>query len=278
MFPFLVHARPKVNLFLHITGKRDDGYHLLDSLVVFPAGIEDSIIFNEGDSFSVKGEFAHLLGDEKNNLIMRALQSFPDAGPCAITLDKVIPPGAGLGGGSSDAAATIFALENIHDRLDYDVLDDLLLKLGADVPVCYEASPSRIQGIGDVITPVSTLPSFHIVLAWPGVPSFTKDVFGAFDRDYSPLLSILPPLKTQDDLLDFLQETQNDLTDAAEATCPPIATARKAMASQTGCALARMTGSGSCVFGLFKNEEDAKNACASLSSQNPDWWVRQGTF
>lgn len=272
-----LQARPKVNLFLHVTGKRDDGYHLLDSLVVFPDGINDTLTFDDGDYFTLRGEFAPLLtGDDQDNLVLRAVRAFPGQKGMSIRLDKDIPPGAGLGGGSSDAAMTIRALEQIHGALPSTDRDRILLSLGADVPVCYEGTPSRFKGIGDVITPAPPLPPFHIVLAWPGVPSFTKDVFAAYDKNYSAPLGDLPDFQTQDDFLEFLKSTRNDLGPAAEKTCAPIADARTIMNAQSGCALARMTGSGSCVFGLFKEKGDAQNARTNLSIHNPSWWVRAG--
>lgn len=273
-----IQAFPKVNLFLHVTGKRDDGYHLLDSLVVFPTGVADVIRVEEGEGFTLTGEFSGELQNGEDNLALRALRAFPGTKTAAIKLEKNIPLGTGLGGGSADAAATIRALEKLFGPLDAFARGRILLSLGADVPVCYVSAPCHFQGIGEIIRPVSALPSFYIVLAWPGVPSFTKDVFAAYQPVYKSPLSSLPAFKTQDDLLAFLITTQNDLATAAEKTCPPIMAARMAMESQKGCALARMTGSGSCVFGLFKTEEEASAAQHSIAAKNPGWWVRAGQF
>lgn len=280
-----IHAPAKVNLFLHITGKRDDGYHLLDSLVVFPQGIYDILqvakTAGKENEITITGPFAQGLQENLNeNLICKALRRFPGSLPSlALALKKNIPIGAGLGGGSSDAAAVFHALENITGiSLPQAQRDAALLFLGADVPVCYYKATAQFQGIGEIIKPCRPLPSFYILLLWPGVPSYTRDVFSAYKSDYRVPFQTLPDFKTQSSLLAFLAETRNDLQDAAEETCPAIALARHAMEQQPGCALARMTGSGSCVFGLFTQQERCLDALKTLSAQNPAWWLQSGKF
>lgn len=278
-------ARPKVNLYLHVTGQRDDRYHLLDSLVAFPVVESDIITVTKADNYSldVIGPYAHLTGKPEDNLITRAAEYYfhqhKQVPLCSVTLEKNIPVGAGLGGGSGDAAETIRALEQLYGPMDNR--NSALTYLGADVPVCYEARSCRFEGIGDIITPVMPLPLLHIVLAWPGVSSYTKDVFAAYHQNFGTSNTPLPPipsLTTQDDLLQFLQTTTNDLAGPAEQTCPPITQAREAMKSQKGCALARMSGSGSTVFGLFKDENYAKSARDTIALEYPSWWVRSGTL
>ena len=274
-------APPKVNLFLHVTGKRADGYHLLDSLVVFPKGIGDVLTVETADrfSFTMDGPYAGHAGPDDKNLVMRAYHAFPeDIRPIVrIKLQKNIPAGAGLGGGSSDAAITVRALEKIGNAiLPDDERNKLLLMLGADVPACYLGQAARMQGIGDTITPTPPLPYAHIVLCWPGISSYTKDVFGTWDQTFREPLSQLPYFYTLDDLINFLKTTENTLSLPAQKTCPPITRALSSMQMQSGCLLSRMSGSGSCVFGLFRTEEEADQARQALSTLDPTWWIRSG--
>jgi 4-diphosphocytidyl-2-C-methyl-D-erythritol kinase len=278
-----IQAFPKVNLFLHVTGKREDGYHLLDSLVVFPKGIADAIRVSDSDALTlnIDGTFSTWLQVAEENLVRSAFHRFPKRGHAGVKIDleKNIPIGAGLGGGSADAAATIHALEQLYGKkLEKEERDRILLSLGADVPVCYEARPCRLQGIGEIITPWESVPSFYIALVWPGVPSHTKNVFAAYDRHFTVPLPELPIFSNQNDFLEFLDGTGNDLAQAAEKTCPVITEARTVMQNQKGCLLSRMTGSGSCVFGLFMNEAHSKDAAEALADHDPAWWARAGQF
>lgn len=279
-----VTAKAKINLFLHVIGKRDDGYHRLDSLVVFPEGIADEITAEEAGMFSFRTKTDFSNGPNLNtndNLIVRAVNGFSHITginpSLAITLHKNIPVGAGLGGGSADAAATVRLLEQHYaNRLDNDTRNGLLLSLGADVPVCYGEQSCRMRGIGEKITAVAKIPRLHIALVWPGQPSFTKDIFDIYDGRYTIELPHIPDFSDGKELIDFLKTTENDLQSPAEKLYPVIAQARLLMEQQKGCALSRMTGSGSCIFGLFYDEQDALNACSTLSAQSPSWWVRSG--
>lgn len=271
------HASAKINLYLHVTGRRSDGYHLLDSLVVFADGIRDEVTVATADKFflSVNGPFAANLSG--GNLVEKATLLVAEACGKApnvrIDLQKNIPLGAGLGGGSSDAATTVRALEEIWDfSLPQQQRDELLLKLGADVPVCYQAQVARFKGIGEKITAIPTLPRFHVLLIWPGMHAETKEVFRVRPPVYLQGDVIYPPsFPSLHDFVAFLKSTSNDLTEAAEEIVPVIREARKFMEAQDGCLLARMSGSGSCVFGIFNKAVESEEALKAV--KNPDWWA-----
>lgn len=281
----------KVNLYLHVTGKRNDGYHLLDSIVTFVKGVEDVVTIEPSDAFGfqVTGPFAsglsgNDLSPEKNssNLVVRAARSFAELSgidPCvSITLKKNIPMGAGLGGGSGDAAATFKGLEKFYDvEISHQERDKELLKLGADVPVCYAGQPCRFEGIGEIITSLAVFAKMHILLVWPNKPSMTKDVFfRTVARDYAPAAHIPAELQNPKQLIGFLKSTDNNLTRGAIEGCAPIQEALQALLHQNGCVLSRMTGSGSCVFGLFENTDDLNKAKSSIENKHPDWWIQSG--
>lgn len=274
-------APAKINLFLHITGKRDDGYHLLDSLTVFAADISDEIRIDHADHFDlmIDGAFAKGLSTQ-DNLITKAVRHYSalTATPnhYKIHLTKNIPTGAGLGGGSADAAATILGLERLNDRfLPIEQRNELLLSLGADVPVCYESVPLRFQGVGEKISSVPDLPEFSLVLIWPNEGVSTKDVFQ--NRQGELVHRVIEMPKAFDgfsSFIDFLKSTGNDLTVSAETLLPSIREARSFLQSQENCVLARMSGSGSCVFGIFETPEKARKTAEKAALAFPDHWIR----
>ncbi len=270
---FTLRAPAKINLYLHVTGKRDDGYHLLDSLVVFAEDISDNLTFTHADEFSltIDGPFKDVVPED--NLVTKAVRMIETAtGRIAnlhIHLQKNIPAGAGLGGGSADAAAVIRGLEKFWDAtLESKLRDDILLKLGADVPVCYRGIPSRFLGIGEVIHAAPPLPPLSMIVLCPDSHSATKDVFSARKNTFSK------PAEISDDLRGMLNRTYNDLQDAAEQLSPAIKTAREFLQAQAPCFLARMSGSGSSVFGLFESPEEAEKTAVKAQKSYPAWFVR----
>lgn len=274
-----IKAPAKINLFLHVNGRREDGYHLLDSLTVFSDDVTDVLSIAPADNFSfdVSGIFS--AGLESDNLVTKAVRLMEDATGetlrAHIHLEKNIPVGAGLGGGSSDAAAVVKLVEEIWGKpLETKTRDAILLKLGADVPVCYVGKPCRFQGVGDMISDVPPLPSFHMAMVWPNVHAATKDVFSAREQIYrEAVVAILPSFNDLSAFMEFLKTTGNDLSDAAEKMYPDIRTAREAMEKTHGCLLARMSGSGSSVFGIFETKELCSAAKESISGQYPQWWA-----
>lgn len=272
------HAPAKVNLALHVTGRRDDGYHLLDTLVVFTeAG--DRILVDTApvDSLTIVGPYGNGLATDAGNLVSRARDLLREiAGhrsPVAIRLEKNLPVASGIGGGSSDAAATLRALRRLW-RIDLPE-DDLArhaLALGADVPMCLRSRSLVAQGIGETLRPVS-LPSLSIVLVNPGVAVATPQVFRALRHREGAPLPVLDAAHSAASLVDWLCRTRNDLEPPALSVAPQIGTVTSALREQ-GCALVRMSGSGATCFGIFADDEAAARAAAAIAFANPSWYVK----
>ncbi len=265
-------APAKINLTLHVTGQRADGYHLLDSLVVF-ADVGDRVAVTPGEGLvlSLDGPMAAgvPLGDD--NLALRAARLLGVDG-ASIRLTKNLPTAAGIGGGSSDAAATLRALARLTGRpLPGRAA---LLTLGADLPVCMIPAPQRMRGIGELLEPVPALPDLWMVLANPGVHVPTPAVFRALARkDGAPMPDPLPVFADAAALADFLRSQRNDLEEPAVALAPVIGAALRGLAAQDDCLLARMSGSGATCFGLFADAGAADRAAADLRQTYPGWWI-----
>ncbi|SHL42304.1 4-diphosphocytidyl-2-C-methyl-D-erythritol kinase [Roseovarius litoreus] len=262
-------APAKVNLSLHVTGRRSDGYHELDSLVMF-ADIGDRIEVELSDSASltVEGEMAAGVPTDGSNLVMKAQQLMGVS--ASIRLHKTLPNAAGLGGGSSDAAAVIRALSELSGTpLPKDVLS-----LGADVPACLAGQVVRMRGLGERITPVSGLPALNAVLINPNVPVPTRDVFERLETTTNaPMPDDLPQGISAAEFGRWLRDMRNDLEPPAILLQPVIAQVLGAFAVTPGCQLARMTGSGATCFGLYADRETASSAAGRLREAFPGWWV-----
>ncbi len=265
-------APAKVNLCLHVTGQRSDGYHLLDSLVAF-TDIGDKISARalRGLSLSITGPEGAGLSAGADNLVLRAARLM-GAQDVALTLDKHLPRAAGIGGGSSDAAATLRLLARLTGR-PLPRNEDLLA-LGADVPVCLSARAARMRGIGEQIDPVPPLPPLALVLVNPRVEVPTPQVFRALaSRSNAPLPETLGPWPDSRAFIDWLAERRNDLEPAACQLAPVISTVLEGLQSTQDCALARMSGSGATCFGLFESQDAARTAARDLQQAHPEWWV-----
>jgi 4-diphosphocytidyl-2-C-methyl-D-erythritol kinase len=263
-----VLAPAKVNLALHVTGRRADGYHLLDSLVVFAdTGDRLAVRRATGCTLAVRGPFAAAAPAGEGNLALRAARLA--GGGLHVDLHKFLPAGAGIGGGSSDAAAVLRAAAALNGGAPPDGLS-----LGADVPVCVAARPVRMRGVGERLDP-TVLPPVSMVLVWPGAPVATADVFARRARtDGAPMPDHLPAFGAAAGLAAWLQAQRNDLEAAATDLTPEIGAARAALAARRGCLLARMSGSGSTVFGIFAHGDAASAAAAAIAAAHPGWWVR----
>jgi len=287
-----IFAPAKINLYLHLTGRRDDGYHLLDSLIAF-ADIGDELTIRSASEFGfeVTGPFAERFSaaerdasPDSSNLVVRAAWALARAAGKApdvhITLNKVLPLAAGIGGGSSDAAAAIWGLMklwSIPESAPY--LPDVMAELGADVPVCLNCQSARMQGIGEVIEPLAQLPEMPALLVNPLEPCATPEVFLRTGKAFKPAVSKdLSALTTKTELLDFLQQQENDLTPAAMEITPVIGDVLGALERSQGCALARMSGSGATCFGLFDSTESCQKAADHLRGDHPGWWIKAGTL
>lgn len=278
-----LRAPAKVNLCLHVTGQREDGYHLLDSLVAFgPA--HDLIAFTKADTQSlvVDGPESADLPTDMNNLALRAAALCAMDRGGALTLTKNLPAASGIGGGSADAAAAYLAAGMALDGLDLDNdLPDLVGKLaplGADIPMCLFSRPLRARGIGEQIDPVM-LPRIPVVLANPRIPIATPDVFRKLkQRENPPLPETLPEWADVIAFCDWLKTTRNDLEAPAIALEPTIATVKDALTATDGAILSRMSGSGATCFAIYDTEEYAAEALAKLRRDHPNWWHAAGLF
>ncbi|OYX43538.1 MAG: 4-(cytidine 5'-diphospho)-2-C-methyl-D-erythritol kinase [Rhodobacterales bacterium 32-67-9] len=269
-----VAAPAKLNLALHVTGLRADGYHLLDSLVVF-ADIGDRVRVGPADrlSLEITGPESAGLSAGEDNLVLRAARSFAAGGGAKIVLEKNLPVASGIGGGSADAAATLTALARLWGRTPPD--DRAILALGADVPVCLAGRPARMSGIGEALAPVPPLPEgLAVVLVNPRVPVATPAVFGALAHKDNPAMAAIPgAFADAAALAGWLTRQRNDLEAPAIRTAPVIATVLDSIAA-TGPLLTRMSGSGATSFGLFGAFAPAAAAAAELAAAHPGWWVR----
>ncbi len=276
--PIVEEARAKVNLALHVTGRRPDGYHDLDMLVAF-ADVGDSVELaaSKADRFLVDGPMAAGLSTDADNLVQRALNGFREitgrTDPLSIRLTKRLPVASGIGGGSADAAATLRALCRLHD-VPADALAALALSLGADVPMCIVSSPARVGGVGERIVPTTGHLSFGLLLVNPGVGVSTPATFRALERRNNPPLPPLTAFDTVRRLADFLAaETRNDLEPAARIIAPVIGEVLTAIADLPDARLTRMSGSGATCFGLFDDKTSAERAALKLAHEHPNWWI-----
>jgi 4-diphosphocytidyl-2-C-methyl-D-erythritol kinase len=280
--PAIEAAPAKINLALHVTGRRPDGYHSLETLVAFAEiGDELEAVPAGKDSLAITGPFAKALIGADGNLVLRALAVFrarwPDALPpgLALTLRKNLPIAAGLGGGSADAAAALRLLAQLSTTPI--ALTDLLalaLPLGADVPMCLYARPAEVRGLGEIVLPLKHFPALHVVLVNPLVPVVTADVFRRLEhRDNPGLPDLGDPLMRPAQLALWLSETRNDLEAPARTLVPAIGELTQKLAQSSGCILARMSGSGATVFGLFGSSAQAHQAAHDLRAAWPEYWV-----
>lgn len=271
-------ASAKVNLCLHVTGRRADGYHLLDSIVVF-AAVGDVVTAEAAPALSlaIRGPMVAGLDAGDDNLVLRAARAFGADRGARLGLEKHLPVASGIGGGSADAAAALRALARLWGQPLPGA--DAVLALGADVPVCLNGRAVRMQGVGEVLSPLPPLPRAWLVLANPRQGVSTPAVFRALKRRDHPALPALPGgFADTAALAGWLQQTRNDLEPAAENLLPVIGQVRAALAAQPGCLLARMSGSGATCFGLFGDEPAARAAEAALQQTNPGWWLASGAM
>ena len=279
---FVEAAPAKVNLALHITGRRADGYHELESLVVF-ADIADELSARpaKSDSLRVGGPFAAAAGSGDSNLVMRAIAAFRARWPghvetgLTLELKKNLPVAAGLGGGSADAAAALRLMASLGEAdISLADLGAVAVSLGADVPACLLSRPCEVRGVGEIVHPLRGFPPSHIVLVNPLVPVVTADVFRRLlSRENPPLPPLPQPLTRPAQLGLWLAETRNDLEPPAIALLPVIGDLIAEMRKFDGCILARMSGSGGTVFGLFGSAAQAHQAAHDLREKRPGFWV-----
>jgi len=287
-----VFAPAKVNLTLHVTGRREDGYHTVDSLVAF-ADVGDEIVASEADdlALSIAGPEAAGVPRGSGNLALRAAAILAEDQGAALELTKNLPASSGIGGGSADAAAALRAMMALRglgrselERRAKAGDDDLrerageIVALGADVPMCLFPRTLRARGIGDRLDAVE-LPALAAVLVNPRVPVSTPEVFGALNRrENAPMPAELPGFVDSVALIDWLAEQRNDLERAAIRIEPLVATVLAAIGGTSACLLSRMSGSGATCFGLYADAGAAAAGAARLKAERPEWWVVEATL
>ena len=280
-------APAKVNLTLHVIARRPDGYHEIESLVVF-ADVGDRLTFTPGATLSLttRGPTAAAAGPSGDNLVLKATRLLAERVEGlrvgAFTLEKRLPVAAGLGGGSSDGAAALRLLARANRlALDDAHVAEAARLTGADVPVCLDPRPRVMRGVGEILSAPIDLPLLPAVLVNPGVAVPTRDVFAALR-----LLQASSPLEGEGwgggceraDVVVKLAKHRNDLEAPAIALQPVIADVLSELSAAPKCSLARMSGSGATCFGLFASARPAKAAAQALRARHPGWWVRATTF
>jgi 4-diphosphocytidyl-2-C-methyl-D-erythritol kinase len=277
-------APAKVNLTLHILGRRDDGWHDLHSIVAF-AGCADFLSFAPAPrlTFSADGPRSGEIGPPDDNLVIRAAKGLqalaPDIRVGRFHLRKTLPVAAGLGGGSSDAAAALRALAHENGlALDDPRLREAARACGADVLVCLDPRARIMAGIGDQLGPRLKMPPLHAVLANPGVAVATPEIFARLglaktQRTGAGPSPALPIAGKPGEILEALRSGRNDMQSAACALAPVIGEVLDALA-KAGAPLARMSGSGATCFGLFEDRASSLAVAGALARMHPDWWVK----
>lgn len=272
-------AHAKLNLTLRVTGRRADGYHLLDGMTAF-CDFGDRIqvrLTDDGDRLAVFGPFAKAVSGD--NIVIavrdrfRSLAGWRQA--LEIEVDKRIPVAAGLGGGSSDAAAVLRALQGLYPgpAIAGDAMRALALSLGADVPVCLAGEPARMRGIGESLIPIGPLPELTIVLANPGIEVSSSEIFRGFVGPYSPPRTIISKQWTADDLVDFLGlRPRNDLLRPALAVAPEIAEVLRFFEALQGILSHGMSGSGATCFAILDASSDADVQEVVARIRQRGWW------
>lgn len=292
--PLTVIAPAKINLYLHVTGRRDDGYHLLDSLVMF-ADVADQIVIHPASRFSlsIDGPYATAFTTmdrddtpQSRNLAVRAAYAtathFDRPLNFRLTLTKNLPLASGVGGGSADAAAVIWGLIRFWGLKSppFRTLLPLLLALGADVPSCYLCQGAHVSGIGETITP-QDMPECAALLVNPRQRCPTPEIFNAYKdsgQSFSHPGTLPPELAERNEFLDFIRQQKNDLEIAAIEKLPAIRDVIVALRQTDHPQLVRMSGSGATVYALYENLDAARAAAEKIQARYPGWWVRACTL
>lgn len=274
-----VFAPAKINLFLHVGAKRADGYHALESLVVF-AKLGDELEFEPADeiSLAVEGRFGEALSSDPDNLVLKAARALAADAKlhkgARITLIKNLPIASGIGGGSADAAATLRGLARLWDlQIAPERFHRIGEGLGSDVPVCIASMPAWMEGRGEKLTKLDGIPEVAILLVNPGVAVPTGKVFAALKDRRGVGLPLPPEMRTARDLAAYLKTTANDLEAPACEIAPIVGELLDTLSAQRGALLSRMSGSGATCFALFESDEFAIAAARALNARNAGWWV-----
>jgi 4-diphosphocytidyl-2-C-methyl-D-erythritol kinase len=280
--PLAESAPAKINLTLRVVGRRADSYHELESLVVF-ANLADRLTLapDDSDGLELSGPFAAACGPVEGNLVRKALAALrarvPGLKAGRFHLEKIIPVAAGLGGGSSDAAAALRLLARLNALAPDDArLTAAARATGADVPVCLDPRPRVMRGVGERLSDPVDLPALPALLVNPRVPLATGAVFAAFTKGSEVLLGAVPAERNA--LIDFLGRHGNDLMRPAVACAPVVDEVLAELGALPGARCARMSGSGPTCFALFESADEAAAAARHLAAARKGWWVRAVTL
>lgn len=276
-------AAAKINLYLHITGRRADGYHLLDGLAAFTDAADMlEVTSSDAITLEIDGPQAKLLPAEENLVIKAAMALRQHAGTtagAAFKLHKQLPVAAGIGGGSADAAAALRLLMRLWGiALPDAALRGIALSLGADVPACLRSHTLYMGGVGEILKQGPLLTGMNVVLANPGIALKTPDVFANLQPPYSTVMRQPEAFASVAACAGFLSRCRNDLQEPAIRLVPQIRTVLDALQNQKNCLLARMSGSGATCFGLFEDAGAARVAAEAMAQAHQDWWVRRAVL
>ena len=269
-------APAKINLALHVLGRRADGYHELDSVVAF-ASVGDELALSMADetSLTVSGPFAADVPTGPENLVLKAhaaLAAEFQVSPVAVHLTKNLPVASGIGGGSSDAAAALRGILKLtNQEVDFLSLQKISLSLGADVPVCLRARACRMQGVGEVITGLERLPTTAALLVNPSKSCGTVDVFRQMGLQVGDSFGTALETSTP-------EHWRNDMTAAAISVLPEIGLVLSTLNAIVPHATVRMSGSGATCFALFDSLDEAASVGAELTAKHQDWWIAPVTL
>lgn len=276
-------APVKINLALHVTGQRANGYHELEMIVAFgDFGDHISVTHAQNDHFTVSGYYGSYIPLNSDNLVLKArdllrAHNRDIATPVHIHLEKKLPIAAGIGGGSTDAAATLTALNELWQlNLPQDQILELGLQLGADVPMCLHSqqngTPLMVHGIGEKLTPLKNFPSLHILLINDGTALATPVIFKSLTKRDNPSLTAPPALQTTADICSYLRNNRNDLFQTAQTLAPQLQSHLNALAG-LGADFVQMSGSGATCFGIFASPQQMHKAKETIRQLHPDWFV-----
>lgn len=275
-----IFAPAKINLFLHVGGRRADGYHELQSLVAFAdVGDELALTWHSELSLSVRGRFAGGLSAGDGNLVMQAArllaQTCRSPVGAAIVLEKHLPVASGIGGGSADAAAVLRGLAQLWQLpIENHELVEIAMRLGSDVPMCIASTAAWVEGRGERVAPLPALPDFALLLVNPLVQVPTRDVFSKLTmRSGTELKAPTGTFASAGALVRFLGKTSNDLEGPAIGIAPAVGDVLKELKQIPGALLARMSGSGATCFAILETFEQAASAAQVLRVTHPDWWI-----
>lgn len=276
---FTLLAPAKINLFLHILGRRADGYHLLQSVMVFVT-VGDRLTFTRHDSLfiDIEGPYAGDVAAPKDNLVYKAAQAlaaeYKVPAVAEIRLEKNLPVASGMGGGSSDAATTLKGLAQLWGLPEEQGrMQKLAATIGADVPACLMRKPVWAEGIGEKMMRLTDMPDMNLVLVTPPTPTPTPEVFKQYQRNFSPPIQFMGRRKSMHEWIADLKIYRNDLTEAAVRVSPEIRPALQSLRETTGCHIARLSGSGATCFGIYENAAAAAAAVNKLKQIHPGWWI-----